>query len=214
MKATSAGSAAVALGSDLSGVCVVRLWPTARLGPSWELPPHPSLHVELLYIMSTRRTPPLPSPVPPVSLVIMKIVLQPVHAGVGRRNGPLCGGGVFKRLCFTDREGAGGWGGTSDCSQVTAADPRWARWSRPEAAQLRCSESQTNPSPVRTEERPLPLISGFRSSGSGEELSAAAIFISSESAGDQPHPHLSVLLFPWSHLLGPGGGGRHSRSRI
>lgn len=173
-KATSAGSAAVALGSDLSRVCVVRLWPTARLGPSWELPrcpPAPSLHVELLDIMSTPRTPPLPSPVPPVSLVIMKIVLQPVHAGGGRRNGPLCGGGVFKRLFFTDGEGVRGGDGTSDCSQVTAADPRWACWSRPEAVQLRCSESQTSPSPVRAQERPLPLISGFRSSGSGEERS-------------------------------------------
>lgn len=34
--------------------------------------------------------------------------------------------------------------GTSDCSQVTAADPRWTGWSRLEARQLRCSE--TSPS--------------------------------------------------------------------
>lgn len=118
--------------------------PTVALGSPRPLvgaspvPPLPSTMKQLSCFTSCLppRTLRRPSPVPQVSLVIMKIVLQPVRAGVGRQKGPLCGGGVFKSLCFTDGEG------TSDCSQVTAADPRGADWSGLEAAQLRCSQNQ------------------------------------------------------------------------
>lgn len=61
---TSAQLARVDLGAELSVVCVVRLWSSARLYPSWELllpltPSSPSTPValykavKLFYIMST-----------------------------------------------------------------------------------------------------------------------------------------------------------------
>lgn len=132
-KTTSARFTHVDFGAELAVVCVVRLWSSARLFPSWELLlPYPLLTslppssssalyeaVKLFYIMSTPHN--NPHPFLQISLVIMKIVLC---CGSARQRlaieWPLCGRGVgygaFKGVCFREQEKGDEWLLAGDCS--------------------------------------------------------------------------------------------------